>query len=540
MKYIRPRFIPILFCCALFLAEFSNGNHAVSFAAPLKAANSNSPLDIMASILKNSFIPNELIEVLQASYTKYMEGCELIQAGESDKARVAFNEAVDLVVSTNLDLTSTLPLNLFFQDLIQRIPEEISLNSSNSEEFSRNKSLIPLTISPSLKDEFLSNLSDTGYGIPIIVNKTVAKSLYYWLNDGRRIFVEGLLRSGKYLPIIEKIFTEESVPLDLMYLAQVESLFKTSAYSKARAKGIWQFNKGTAIRYGLRVTPDVDERSDPEKSTRAAARYLKDLHEMFGDWNLVLAAYNWGEGRVQKLIKRTGVNDFWKLVDSGQRIPKETKNHVPLIHASIILARNPEKYGLPLELDPPLEYVEVSVSRPMDLRAAAQVLNTTIDELKRLNPSLKSVRTPADYPDFRLKIPADSDPDLREHLAELSAKIEPSLERIRRHKILPGEALIKIAAKYQVSVAEIMKVNQLTSKHRIVAGKYINIPYSLENTESETGVMPKSVSSISNQPTMELSAKKGNSSVSKQTGSDIANAPGIGTIVQGSSSEAVP
>ena len=157
-------------------------------------------------------------------------------------------------------------------------------------------------------------------------------------------------------------------------LAQVESLFKPHAVSRAQAKGIWQFGKGTAIRYGLKVTRDVDERSDPEKSTRAAARYLNDLFAMFKDWNLVLAAYNWGEGKVQRLIKSTGLSDFWQLVDLRRKLPAETKNHVPLIQASVILGRNPEYFGLPTELDPPLKYAEVSVSKPIDLRAAAKVL----------------------------------------------------------------------------------------------------------------------------------------------------------------------
>jgi len=368
---------------------------------------------------------------LQSSHEKYLEGCDLMQAGESKKARIMFNEAIDLLLSPNWDVTSTLHLNHFFQELVQRIPKEKGIYQSASEDKSE-RDLIPLTINPSLVDEFSSHLGDTSYEIPITINKTVAKSIYYWLNDGRKFFVEGLMRSGQYRPIIERIFREENVPLDLMYLAQVESLFKPTAFSKARAKGIWQFNKSTAIQYGLKVTRDVDERSDPEKSTRAAARYLKDLYRSFGDWDLVLAAYNWGGARVKRLVQSTGINDFWGLVQTGQKLPKETKNHIPLIHASIILARNPEKFGLPLELDPPLEYVEVSVSKPMDLRAAAGVLNTTVEELKMLNPSLQGLKTPAKYPDYRLKVPADSDVNLRERLVALSILIEPSLEHIGR------------------------------------------------------------------------------------------------------------
>jgi membrane-bound lytic murein transglycosylase D len=426
MKQFRPGLIVLLVCCSLFATEINNEHPAVTFSATLSTTETGPQFDKMAYMLVNSYVPKGVSQVLQASHEKYLEGCSLMQAGESEKARTSFNEAVDLLLSPNWDATSTLHLDHFFQELIQRIPKEQFLYNSSSEN-SADRNLIPLTISPSLKDEFTSHLGGTSYEIPITINKTVAKSLYYWLNDGRRFFVEGMVRSGQYRPIIERIFREENVPLDLMYLAQVESLFKPTAFSKARARGIWQFNKSTAIQYGLKVTRDIDERCDPEKSTRAAARYLKDLYNTFGDWNLVLAAYNWGGARIKRMVLRTGINDFWGLVNSGQKLPKETKNHIPLIHASIILARNPEKFGLPLQLDSPLEYVEVSVSKPIDLKAAAKVLNTTVADLKHLNPSLQSFRTPAKYPDYRLKVPADSDVNLRERLVALSEIIKPSV-----------------------------------------------------------------------------------------------------------------
>jgi membrane-bound lytic murein transglycosylase D len=426
MNKFRSGLILLLVCCVLLTTEINSESDSVTFSATLATAETNPEFDRMEYILGNSYVPRGLSEVLQASHEKYLEGCDLVQAGESEKAQICFDEAVNMLLSPNWDRTSTQRLNLFFQELIQRIPKEKSLYTSDSNSNSDTHNLIPLKISPSLEKEFFDPLGGTSYEIPITLNKTVAKSLYYWLNDGRRSFVDGLMRSGRYRPIIERIFREESIPLDLMYLAQVESRFKPKAYSKVGAKGIWQFNKDTAIQYGLRVTADVDERSDPEKSTRAAARYLKDLHETFGDWTLALAAYNWGGGRIKRLINRCGIHDFWKLVDSGQRLPKETKNHVPLIYASIILARNPEIYGLPTDLDSPVEYVEVSVSKPIDLRAAAKVLQTTVVELERLNPSLRRLSTPRNYPDFRLTVPAASDINLRERLVALSEMIEPS------------------------------------------------------------------------------------------------------------------
>ena len=147
------------------------------------------------------------------------------------------------------------------------------------------------------------------------------------------------------------------------------------------------------------------------------------------------------------MVHTTGIHDFWQLVESGQRIPNETRNHIPLIHASIIIARNPAIFDLPSELDFPDEYVEVSVSKQIDLRAAAEVLNTTVDVLKQLNPSLTGYKTPVGYPDFRLKVPADSDVNLRERLVALSLMTEPSIARAGNNHGMPGEAFVQVASR---------------------------------------------------------------------------------------------
>ncbi len=442
-------------------------------------------------------LPRPVQDLMQASRLKYLEGSGLIKAGESDKARESFNKAVDLLLQSDWDIPSTPALSHYFQELVQKIQEDesryLTAPGETPEEIETAvvDELDQLDLSPAIIDPAIQALENeiagTKYEIPINVNEMVAKSLDYWLKSGRKYFVDGLVRSGQYRPMIEKVFREESIPLDLMYLAQVESLFKTHAVSRAQAKGIWQFEKGTAIRYGLKVTKDVDERSDPEKSTRAAARYLNDLFAMFKDWNLALAAYNWGEGKVQRLINSTGLTDFWKLVDLRRRLPEETKNHVPLIQASVILGRNPEKFGLPTELASPLEYAEVSVSKPIDLRAAAKVLSTSIDELKKLNPSLRGLTTPANYPNFQLKVPADSDPMSHEQLASLpTAKIIVRESASVRYKVKSGDSLNRIAAKYHVTVSELERVNKLSSKKNLKAGTWIQIPsHNVQSASSE-------------------------------------------------------
>lgn len=462
----------------------------VSRAYPATMSVSDS--EESTSMQESSNLAKEMLELMHASRAKYLYGSDLIKAGESDKAREAFNQAVDLLLQADWDVAATPVLNRFFQDLIQRIQEDESryllapFDQKDQEEVESavvdeldQVDLEPVSVDFALQNSLTADLSQTKYEIPITMNEMVEKSLDYWLNSGRKYFVDGLLRSGQYRPLIERVFREESIPLDLMYLAQVESLFKPHAVSRAKAKGIWQFERGTAVRYGLKVTRDVDERSDPEKSTRAAARYLNDLFAMFKDWNLALAAYNWGEGKVQRLIENTGLKDFWQLVDLRRKLPEETKNHIPLIQASVILARNPEKFGLPTELDPPLKYSEVSVSKPIDLRAAARVLSTSIDELKKLNPAIRGFTTPANYPNFQLKVPADSDPKVHDKLAALpTAKVQLPEELNRRYKVRSGDTLTRIAAKYNVSVAELARENNFSTNNKLTPGTWIRVPSS--------------------------------------------------------------
>jgi membrane-bound lytic murein transglycosylase D len=473
---------------------------------------------------------------------RYLEGSNLIKLGESAKARIAFNSAVDLVLQSEWDLNTNAALNRFFQDLIYRIQQDesryLTLPAPGEEEKGESAvvdelndlDLIPIMIDPDLKDVVESDLVNTRYDIPIVLNEKVHRSLNYWLNAGRKIFTDGLVRSGRYRDMIQRIFKEESVPMDIMYLAQVESLFKTNALSRARAKGMWQFGKWTAIRYGLKVNGYVDERSDPEKSTRAAARYLNDLYEMFNDWHLVLAAYNWGEANVQRLIKRSGINDFWDLMDLRRNFPRETKNHVPLIMASIILARNPERYGLPTELDEPESYHRFPVSKPVDLRSVASVLNTTVDELKRLNPALRTLSTPANYPEFELKVPPGTDPDAAEKLAALPpARIRPVAEFSGRYRIREGDTLGGIAARYRTSIAALQRANNIRNPRALRAGRWITVPESgtsASRTSSKAAPIRSKVTSsrinskIKNNPIRSTKAPPGTQSAASRASSD--------------------
>jgi membrane-bound lytic murein transglycosylase D len=513
-------------------------------AAFAAAAPAPSPEAAAAAYLPDSTgIPSTLLGLMNSSRAKYLEGSNLIKVGETEKAQEAFNQAVDIVLQSSWDLPSTPTLHRFFQDLIQRIQQDessylfVSFEPDEEVENAVADELegldtIPITIDSELRDAMVADLAKTKYEIPITINEMVLKSLDFWLNRNRKVFEDGLVRSGQYRPMIEKVFREESIPLDLMYLAQVESLFKTHALSKAKAKGIWQFGKGTAVRYGLKVTQDIDERSDPEKSTRAAARYLNDLYGMFKDWNLVLAAYNWGEGKVKRLIDSTGMNDFWQLADSKKRMPMETKNHVPLIQASVILGRNPEKYGLPTQLDPPLQYTEVSVSKPIDLRAAAKVLSTSIDELKKLNPSLRGLTTPANYPNFQLKVPLDSAPEVQEKLESLpAAKIRVVRAAGCQHKVRRGETLSGIARRYKIKVNDLRKANNMSSKSVLKTGARLVLPFcSEEDAEvaiSKSPVRKSSTAAAKKSPATKSKAAKAKSSSAKRVKSAQSKTKGV-------------
>jgi membrane-bound lytic murein transglycosylase D len=457
-------------------------------------------------------IPDTVAELMRKAQQRYLEGSDLLKSGESAKARAAFNAAVDLLLDSGVDLISTPVLNRYFQELIRKIETDESryLGPSDTGEEKTEPAvvdelekldLIPIRVDPALKDVVAADLANTKYDIPVQLNESVMQSMNFWLTRGRRFFAEGLVRSGRYREMIQGIFRQESIPLDIMYLAQVESLFKTNALSRARAKGIWQFGRGTAIRYGLKVNGFVDERSDPEKSTRAAAQYLKDLFAMFKDWNLVLAAYNWGEGKIQKLIDRTGVGDFWSLVEQKRRIPRETKNHVPLIMASVIIARNPEKYGFPTQLEPAQAFDRVAVNKPIDLKSAAALIGIPLEELKLLNPSLRTNTTPPDYAGFELKVPPGSDPELPAKLAALpTAKVRPQIEYASRYKVQAGDTLGRIAGRFGVSVAALQEANSISSPKALKVGMWLRVPSRTSQTTRTRTASTLSRGKIATQP----------------------------------------
>ena len=241
-------------------------------------------------------------------------------------------------------------------------------------------------------------------GYQIQQNDTVQRFLDQFQTGYRRAVVERwLTRSGRFLPMILEVFRQKGLPEELVFTAMIESGFDPVAVSRAGAKGLWQFMAPTARQYGLRVDRWLDERLDPEKSTVAAANYLKDLYTIFGSWDLVQAAYNAGEMKVIRAIKGTGTRDFWSLTNS-RLLRDETKNYVPAIHAVTIISQEPEQYGFAVKPDEPLSYERITVPKGTSLKHVAGLSGISYDELVRLNSELRMKQTPPDSP-YHLKVP---------------------------------------------------------------------------------------------------------------------------------------
>ncbi len=309
------------------------------------------------------------------------------------------------------------------------------------------------------------------FDLPIELNDKVLSCIELYQGRLRDWFEGALSRGQRYLPRIREVLAAEGVPQDLAYVAMVESAFRPAAYSRAKAKGVWQFIAATGKRYGLAQDWWVDERSDPEKATRAAAAYLKELYAMFGDWNLALAGYNAGELVVQRGIERYRTSDFWQL-SRTRALRRETRNYVPLIQAAIVVAKAPEKYGIELSPEEAPAFETRPVPGAVDLRVIAECVETPLQELQQLNPELRRLATPANRT-FPLKVPQGR----AEALGACLDKLPPEKKvQFRTHTVARGQTLASIAQANGVRPRDIADANGLSLQRRLAVGTELIIP----------------------------------------------------------------
>ena len=306
-------------------------------------------------------------------------------------------------------------------------------------------------------------------------NAEVRRFLEEYQTGYRRALVERWLgRSGRYAEMIQGVLRSKGLPEDLMFTAMIESGFNPVAVSRAGAKGLWQFMAPTARRYGLRVDRWVDERLDPEKSTVAAASYLRDLHAMFGSWELAKAAYNAGEMKVIRAMKALKTRDFWDLT-RGSVLREETKNFVPAIQAATLIGREPERYGFVAAFAEPLAYEQAPVPAVTTLKHVAALAGVSADELEELNSELRLKQTPPGGA-YLLKFPSGgaqrfTEARLRERA--LASHGRPGVSDV--HVVKPRETMRGIARRYGLSAAELARRNDLNEAARIRPGDRLRI-----------------------------------------------------------------
>ena len=310
------------------------------------------------------------------------------------------------------------------------------------------------------------------YDFPITMNRQVKFYLDLFRNKQKKYFKRWLARSSKYMPIIQRELKNAGLPQDLAYLAMIESGYNPSAYSHAHAAGLWQFIQGTGRNYGLRIDSWVDERRDPEKATKAAVAYLRALHERFNDWQLAVAAYNAGEGKIERAIKKYNSRDFWELA-SHNYLRLETKRYVPKLIAAIIIARNPEEHGFNnITYEQPLQYDLIKVPARTDLKAVAVSGSTTIKKIRELNNDLRRNLTPPSTV-YTLKIPKGSHDLIAANLSRLHPVLSTGY---KTHKVRRGDTISRISKCYRISMTTLLKANNLHSS-KLKIGQHLRIPY---------------------------------------------------------------
>jgi membrane-bound lytic murein transglycosylase D len=425
--------------------------------------------------------PDPVAELITRVEKEYQVGLDQYHAGNKDAAKDHFDRAFNLLLESPAGVRTDPRFQPEFDRVLDKV-NDLELATVQQSDAAPEQKAEPAPIDEAnavtnypvdqnLKAKATAEIKATHSDLPLMMTDQVAGYINYFSTRGRPTLEHGLTLSGRYREMIERIFKEEGVPQDLIYLAQAESGFHPYAVSRAGARGIWQFMGSRARAYNMHRDPYVDDRQDPEKSTRAAARHLKDLYNQFGDWYLAMAAYNSGPGTVQSAVKRTGYADFWELYRRNV-LPRETRNYVPIIVAVTIMAKNPSQYGLQTIVpDPPMKYDTVRINYPVDLRLVAECIDVPPSDLQDLNPGLLRMTTPRTH--YDLHLPVGTADKYQAAIAAIPANMRLWW---RYHTVDKGETLMSLARTYRTPMRTIATANQLDTSDTIEAGAKLIIP----------------------------------------------------------------
>ena len=437
----------------------------------------------------------ELDNLFAQSEEFFKEGIKFSDKGDWKQAEDVFESALECLQNSPLRDKYPDEVNKFYNKLVEDILIIVAKKEEPDEK--RKESILSAQIKAkpeeemTIKEKIMLDLQEASFDVPVEINQKVIDYVEYFAIEKKESMARWLARSNLYLPILQKIFSEEGLPLDLTYLPIIESAFNPDAYSYAKACGLWQFIPGTANKYGLKINWWIDERKDFKKATYAAAKYLKFLYEQFNDWRLALAAYNTGEGRIAKEIQRQNTTNFWEM-----SLHPQTMNYIPAYMASVIIAKNPKRYGFDIEYEPSLEYDEVVVQNSVDLKTLAECAETTRGTLKKLNPELRSWTTPPNTKSYVLRIPAGSKEKFETEIAKVHEKVKVAWGNYR---IGRNESLSKIAHKFNIPIKALMEANSIYNPNKVAVGQRIIVPNRYEavaraSSQSHSRVARKSTS----------------------------------------------